>query len=187
MVYRALHEVAHRRCEVALPVFKLQVETVATAFFDRVEDAARAHDALLGAGVEPWDITLAANQTPAHKDLTISARTKAPEGAVSGAALGVGLGVLAGAFTVTGMALLPGVGWVAGPLVGALAGAAVGGTAGGLLGALVGATVPEHEARVVEDAAREGGALIAVHVTDATSERVREVLCAHGGRALGWW
>jgi hypothetical protein len=160
------------------------VEKIVTAFFDRTAAANRAYAEIQAAGVDSQNITVAANQTLARRDLAMTEHTKAPEGGVTGAAVGAGVGALAGAFALAGSLLLPGIGWIAGPLVGALAGAGAGGVAGGLVGALVGAGMPEHEARVVEDTVRQGGVVIAVHVVPAQVGRVREIMKANGGRAL---
>jgi hypothetical protein len=161
-----------------------QEEKVVTAFFDRPDLANRAFLELKAAGIDPAKITILASHEGAKKDLAITEHTKAPEGGAAGAAVGAGVGAIAGALTIAGSILLPGIGWVAGPLVGALVGAGAGTVAGGLVGALVGAGVPEHEARVVEDALKQGGVVIAVHATRRHLDQIREVLKHNSGRAL---
>lgn len=159
-------------------------EKIVTAFFDRADTANRAYLELKASGIDPKKITVLANHNLARKDLAITEHTKAPEGAAGGAALGAGVGALAGALTVAGSLLIPGIGWIAGPLVGALVGAGAGSVTGGIVGALVGAGLPEHEAKVVEDSLREGGVVIAVHATARHTDMIRRVLKTNGGHAL---
>jgi hypothetical protein len=159
-------------------------EKIVTAFFDRADLANRAYLDLQNIGIEARSLTVAANESMARRDLAITEHTKAPEGGLAGAAVGASVGAIAGALAIAGSVLLPGIGWIAGPLVGALAGAGAGGAAGGLVGALVGAGMPEHEARVVEDALRQGGVVIAVHCQPDQVARVRDILKTNGGRSL---
>ncbi len=159
-------------------------EKIVTAYFDRADTANRAYLELKAAGIDPARITVLANQNLARKDLAITEHSKAPEGAAGGAALGAGVGAIAGALTVAGSLLIPGIGWIAGPLVGALVGAGAGTVTGGLVGALVGAGMPEHEARVVQDSLRQGGVVLAVHATRPNVDNIRRVLRDNGGRAL---
>jgi hypothetical protein len=159
-------------------------EKIVTAFFGRADTANRAYLELKSAGIDPSKITVLANHNLARKDLAITEHTKAPEGAAAGAGLGAGVGAIAGALTVAGSLLIPGIGWIAGPLVGALVGAGAGTVTGGLVGALVGSGLPEHEARVVEDSLRQGGVVIAVHATSRHLDNIRRILRANGGHAL---
>lgn len=159
-------------------------EKIITAFFDRADTANRAYLELKAAGIDPSKITVLANHQLARKDLAITEHTKAPEGAASGAAVGAGVGALVGALTVAGSLLIPGIGWIAGPLVGALVGAGAGTVTGGIVGALVGAGLPEHEAKVVEDSLRQGGVVLAIHATSRHTDMIRRVLKTNGGRAL---
>ncbi len=167
-------------------------ERVVTAFFDRPEAANRAYLQLEAAGIDAKKISVLASRDVAERDLAMveaAERTKAPEGAASGAAIGAGVGALAGALTIAGAIAIPGIGWVAGPLVGALfgagAGSVAGGMVGGMVGGLVGAGIPEHEARVVEDAIRRGGVVLAVHATERHVRSIRHVLEKNGGRLDG--
>lgn len=159
-------------------------EHVVTAFFDRAEAANRAYLQLEAAGIDAKKISVLASRAVAERDLAIAEKTKAPEGAASGAAIGAGVGALAGALTVAGAVAIPGIGWVAGPLVGALFGAGAGSVAGGVVGALVGSGIPEHEARVVEDAIRRGGVVLAVHATERHVASIKHVLERNGGRSI---
>lgn len=159
-------------------------EKIVTAFFDLPQAANSAYMDLTAAGFESRGISVAANEQVGRRDLALTAQTKTPEGAATGAATGAAVGAIAGALAVAGSVLLPGIGWIAGPIVGALAGAGVGGTAGGLVGALVGAGLPEHEAKVVEDSVRQGGVVLAVHASPSRANLVRDILKNHGGRAI---
>jgi hypothetical protein len=159
-------------------------EKIVTAFFDRADTANRAYLELKAAGIDPARITVLANHNVARKDLAITEASKAPEGAAGGAALGAGVGAIAGALTVAGSLLIPGIGWIAGPLVGALVGAGAGTVTGGIVGALVGAGMPEHEAKVVEDSLRQGGVVLAVHATARHVDNIRRLLRSNGGEAL---
>ena len=157
-------------------------EHVVTAFFDRPETANRAYLQLEAAGIDAKKISVLASRAVAERDLAMEAKTKIPEGAAAVSAIGAGVGALAGALTVGGAVAIPGVGWIAGPLVGALFGAGAGSVAGGVVGGLVGAGIPEHEARVVEDAIRRGGVVLAVHATERHLRSIRHVLEKNGGR-----
>ena len=159
-------------------------EKIVTAWFDHPDTANRAYLELVSSGIAREKITVLANQSVAKKDLALTEQTKTPEGAASGAAVGAGVGALAGALAVAGSLLIPGIGWIAGPLVGALAGAGAGSVTGGLVGALVGAGFPEHEAKVVEDTLRQGGVVIAVHATTRHIDTIKQLLKRNGGRAL---
>lgn len=159
-------------------------ERIVTAWFDRADTANRAYLDLKASGIAAEKITIFASQNLARKDLALTEHTKTPEGAAGGATLGAGVGALVGALTVAGSILVPGIGWIAGPLVGALAGAGAGSVTGGIIGALVGAGFPEHEAKVVEDTLRQGGVVIAVHATGRHVDSIRKLLKNNGGRAL---
>ncbi|MGZ3423288.1 MAG: hypothetical protein ACXWUG_14240 [Polyangiales bacterium] len=155
-----------------------------TAWFDRADTANRALIDLKAAGIDANRITVMASQTVARHDVALTEHTKAPEGGAAGAAVGAGVGALAGALALAGSLLIPGIGWIAGPLVGALVGAGAGGVTGGLVGALAGAGMPEHEAKVVEDTLRQGGVVIAVHATDRHVKDIGRILKDNGGRSL---
>lgn len=93
--------------------------------------------------------------------------TKAPEGAVTGAAAGGLLGGAAGLLAGIGALAIPGVGPLiaAGPLLAALSGAAAGASVGGIAGGLIGLGIPELEAKRYENRISEGNILISVHAT----------------------
>jgi hypothetical protein len=117
------------------------------------------------------------------KDVVTINSTKAPEGALTGAA-GLGLlGAVGGFLVGVGALAIPGAGpfLAAGPIMTALSSAAVAATVGGLAGGLIGLGVPEYEAKAYDANLRQGKTLIAVHCVDAASaRRAREVLTKVG-------
>lgn len=103
------------------------------------------------------------------RDFAHEHHTKAPEGAVTGGAAGLGVGAAIGWLAGIGALAIPGLGAfiAAGPIMAALSGAAVGSAAGGLLGGLIGMGMPEYEARRYDAKIRDGNVLISVHVETA--------------------
>ena len=103
------------------------------------------------------------------KDFAHEHNTKAPEGATTGGAAGLGVGAALGWLAGIGALAIPGVGpfIAAGPIMAALGGAAVGTAAGGLVGGLIGMGIPEFEAKRYDAKIREGNILISVHTEDS--------------------
>src|SRR5580704_4212602 len=128
-----------------------------------------AVDALKVAEFRNTDISVLFPEGSGTKDFAHEKNTKAPEGTVTGAVLGGGLGWLVG----IGALVIPGLGpfIAAGPIMAALAGAGVGGAVGGLTGALIGMGIPEYEAKRYEGRVKDGGILLSVHSN--TSEEVK--------------
>jgi hypothetical protein len=120
------------------------------------------------------DISVLFPDKSGTKDFAHEQHTKAPEGATTGGAVGLGIGAVLGWLAGIGSLAIPGVGpfIAAGPIMGALGGAAVGGATGGIVGALVGMGIPEYEAKRYEGKVRGGNILISVH-TDNANERAR--------------
>jgi uncharacterized membrane protein len=129
---------------------------------------------LTSAGFGTNDISVLMSDTDSTKEFSHEYHTKAPEGAIGGAAAGGLLGGTFGLLLGLGALAIPGVGVfvAAGPIFAALAGAAAGATAGGVTGALVGLGVPEIEAKVYASRLNDGHLLMAVH-TDNAQERER--------------
>jgi len=157
--------------------------------FDDFNQAQRAVQDLEQLGIARNDISLVANNSGGQYDqytdtarvydnTTNAVSADAGIGAVTGAVLGGGLGVLAG----LGMLAIPGFGPViaAGWLVATLTGVGIGAAAGGLLGALVGAGVPHEEAQLYNEGVRRGGTLIAVKTADDMADRAADVLNRFG-------
>lgn len=144
-------------------------------------------DRLKTAGFTRNDISVLMPNQSGTKEFAIDNQTKSPEGAVTGvgtgAALGGGLGWLAG----IGALAIPGLGPLiaAGPIMAALTGAAVGGTLGGITGALIGLGIPEYEAKRYEGKVKGGQALISVHSEDsAETERAKKIFEAAGAEDI---
>ena len=125
-------------------------------------------DDLKASGFSSDDISALFPDKEGTRDFAHEQKTKAPEGAATGAGvgglLGGGLGWLAG----IGALAIPGVGPLiaAGPIMGLLSGMAVGAAGGGLTGALVGYGIPELEAKQYEGKVKGGNILLSVHTED---------------------
>ena len=80
------------------------------------------------------------------------------------------------AFAAIGTSILiPGIGWVAGPIAAALAGGGAGAVTGGLIGGLIGFGIPESNARAYEEALRDGGIAIGVTPHNSTdASKIKE-------------
>jgi hypothetical protein len=138
-------------------------------FRDRV-NAQTAYDRLINRGytnseinVLMSDTTRAAYHAGDHTEGKHDPRTHIAEGAATGGMIGTAFGATLAAVITTGTAIaIPGVGWIAGPIIAALAGAGAGALTGGLVGAMVGLGIPESNALAYEDALREGGVVIGV-------------------------
>jgi hypothetical protein len=123
---------------------------------------------LRAAGFRNNDISALLPDKRTNRDFAHEHHTKAPEGAATGGAAGLGVGAALGWLAGIGALAIPGVGpfIAAGPIMAALGGAAVGSAAGGLIGALVGMGIPEFEAKRYDAKIREGNILISVHTDD---------------------
>jgi hypothetical protein len=146
-----------------------------TALFKTREDADSAYEWLLKNGYTSDDIHLLMSEETRRQyhytEPSEPATTDedAVAGLETGAVFGSGLGATLGAVAGVGAAvIIPGLGLaVAGPLAASLAGA--GGLLGVVLGALFGSSLPEEDARELEQQIREGSILISVHPHDAES------------------
>ena len=105
----------------------------------------------------------------------------AAEGAVTGGAIGGGLGAIVAGLMATGsIAAVVGTGGaavplVAGPLAAALTGLGAGAAAGGIVGALVGAGIPKEKAVEYNEGLDRGGILLGVNARPENRDRVRDV------------
>jgi len=140
-------------------------------------------DELRFAGFMNNDISALLPDKRTTKDFAHEHNTKAPEGAATGGAAGLGVGAAVGWLAGIGALAIPGVGpfIAAGPIMAALGGAAVGGAAGGLIGALVGIGIPEFEAKRYEGKIREGNILISVHTEDGKQRDVAKEIFKRNG------
>ena len=100
------------------------------------------------------------------------------DGAMTGGAIGVIGGLLAGA----GALAIPGVGPIvaAGPIAAGLSGAAAGGIAGGLIDL----GIPEEKGRDYEEEVRQGNILTIVHSDENTVQDVANIFRRHGARRV---
>src|SRR6185295_650825 len=144
--------------------------------------ATRIVDDLKSAGVSNNDISALFPDKKGTRDFAHEQKTKAPEGAATGAGAGGLLGGTLGWLAGIGALAIPGVGPLiaAGPIMGMLGGAAVGAATGGLTGALVGYGIPELEAKQYEGKIRSGNILLSVHTDDSQQvTRVKEIFKRH--------
>lgn len=151
---------------------------IITAVFDTRAAADSAIYKLEHAGFTEKEITLLVSEDTRGKHFGIEANSKASEGAATGAAIGGLAGAIGLALASAGTLLIPGLNLVvSGSLIGGLVGLGAGAATGGLIGALVGLGIPEHEAKLYEEAVRKGGILIAVESKDdASTQRIKDIL-----------
>ncbi|MFN7112770.1 MAG: hypothetical protein ACK4PK_00235 [Alphaproteobacteria bacterium] len=151
---------------------------VITAVFDTRAAADSAIYKLEHAGYSEKEITLLISEDTRGKHFGIETGSKAGDGAATGAAIGGLTGAIGLALASAGTLLIPGLNLVvSGVLIGGLVGLGAGAATGGLIGALIGQGIPEHEAKLYEEAVRKGGILIAVESKDdAGTQRVKDIL-----------
>lgn len=143
--------------------------------------AEKAAEDLILAGFSRDDISLLMTDTTRGREFGVREATKAPEGAVTGTAVGGILGAIAGGLVAAGTLVVPGLSLVAaGPLVAALAGLGAGAAAGGLTGALIGLGIPEHEAKFLNKEIEQGGILLGVYAHGDRIKQAKEILEAAG-------
>lgn len=153
------------------------------ALFDTFSDAQGVVRELESAGFSPDHISMIAqSNAPRAEDGSATA---------TGAAIGAGLGLLAGLAAVT----VPGVGIVlaVGPII---ASGILGAVAGGLIGSLVDSGVPQDQAAYYAEGIRRGGTLVVVAANDDQVAQVVQTMNRHNAidldqrvadwRAAGW-
>jgi len=142
-----------------------------TAIFRNRANAQAAYDMLRARGYSDSEINVLmsdktrAEYLAAHTDTAgkVKPGTMAVEGLRVGGAVGTAVGASVAAIAAIGtMALIPGIGWIAGPLAAAFAGGGAGAVAGGVIGVLVGMGIPEDNAEAYHEALREGGVVLGV-------------------------
>jgi len=121
------------------------------------------------AGIHQADISLVSHaadqQSEADEDVV-------GEDVTVGGEIGAGLGAASGLLAGLGIVAIPGFGavvaggWLIATAVGALAGAGIGAAAGSFVGTLTQAGVAEHDAHVIAESVRRGGAVVSVRVDD---------------------
>lgn len=166
--------------------------------FDDIQSAQRAANELVNAGITRDQISVVAgNESGRYSDYIsgsgeIGKNTGSKAGA--GAAIGGGLGLLAGLAALA----IPGFGPVIamGPIATALTGAGIGAATGGLIGGLKDSGVPEHHAEYYAEGVRRGGVLVTVRTSDDLADKAADILDAAGAadvdersaqwRSSGW-
>jgi hypothetical protein len=155
--------------------------------FRNPDTAAKAVGALLDHGVEASSISVLVKDAPAswgngmtpgeqiehqaNSGITVTTGRDAAHGSAKGAAIGLGIGVLAAlaAVTVPGFGLVLGGGALATALGGTVATTAAGAVAGATIGYLKDQGVDEITARAFHDQWEQGGALVSVVASDKVS------------------
>ncbi len=134
-----------------------------TGVFRNHRDARQVYGRLLARGYRSDEISLLMSEgtrerysEDAHGH-TEEAGSSAAEGAGGGGAVGT--------------AVVPGVGFVAGPILAALAGGGAGAVTGGVLDGLLGLGIAEPNARAYEDVMKNGGVMVGVVPHDAADAR----------------
>jgi len=163
---------------------------MAKAVLGTVQSRAQAElvvDRLKRGGFLATNISVLLADAEGAREFAVDNKTKAPEGAATGAGTGAviggGLGWLAG----IGAIAIPGLGPLiaAGPIMAALTGAAVGGALGGVTGTLVGLGIPEYEAKRYEGKIKGGRALIAVHAENSDeAKRAKDIFESVGAEDI---
>jgi len=144
-------------------------------------------DRLRASGFRAEDISLLLPDNISNKDMKVEGNSKAPEGAVTGGALGAATGGVLGWLVGIGTLAIPGVGpfIAAGPIMAALAGMGAGATLGSVSGALIGAGLPEYEAKRYEGRVKAGGVLISIHCDNSDwTKRAKETLESLGAEDI---
>ena len=149
--------------------------------------ASRIVDDLKSAGFSNNDVSALFPDKEGTRDFAHEKKTKAPEGAATGAGAGGLLGGTLGWLAGIGALAIPGVGPLiaAGPILGLLSGAAVGAATGGLAGALIGYGIPELEAKRYEGKVKGGNILLSVHADDGDEvSRAKKIFQKHGAEDI---
>jgi hypothetical protein len=141
-----------------------KIQTI-TGLFDTYEHARNAAHLLDEAGIHKADVSLISASGEQEDD-------PVGDDATVGGEIGAGLGAAGGLLAGLGIVALPGFGpvvasgWLVATAIGALAGAGIGAATGGFVGTLVEAGLDEHDAHVVAESVRRGGAVVSARVDD---------------------
>jgi len=159
------------------------MKTVA-AVFPSFSEAEHVAQHLTNLGVDHDDINIIAGNDASQHDSVLKRSEKEHEStaaaAASSASFGGGVGIVA---TLIALAI-PGVGPIiaGGAMATILTGMGVGAAAGGLIGAFSSMGISHDDAKLYEDAIREGGVFVSVHVNDPLEPEVMRVMKEHGAR-----
>lgn len=135
-------------------------------------------DRLKTANFSNNDISVLFPDKGTSHDFAHEKHTKAPEGAVVGAATVGLMGGALGWIVGIGALAIPGIGpfIAAGPIVAALSGLGIGAAIGGISGGLIGLGIPELEAKRYEGKVKDGNILIAVHTENSKEiDRAKDI------------
>ena len=134
--------------------------SIFTRAYETYPQADETVRALQSAGVDPADISLVANRLTSEPYYKHTEAEAVATDAGIGAAVGGGLGLIAGlaGLAIPGVGPVVAAGWLVTTVVGAIAGTAT----GGFVGALTEAGVSEADAHVYAEAVRRGGTLLTV-------------------------
>jgi hypothetical protein len=146
-----------------------------------------AVDVLHRAGYRATDTSVLSSENQGSKDFAIEQRTKALEGAATGAAAGAvvcaALAWFVSIQTVPIDVLGPLV--ASGPVLAALAGAGAGGALGWIVGLLAGLRLPEYVVKRYAGRIRRGGILLSVHCdSQEWCDRAKKTLKNTGARNI---
>jgi hypothetical protein len=146
-----------------------------------------AVDVLHRAGYRATDTSVLSSENQGSKDFAIEQRTKALEGAATGAAAGAvvcaPLAWFVSIQTVPIDVLGPLV--ASGPVLAALAGAGAGGALGWIVGLLAGLRLPEYVVKRYAGRIRRGGILLSVHCdSQEWCDRAKKTLKNTGARNI---
>lgn len=158
-----------------------------TRLFDDYSDAQQALRELEQRGIAHEDLSIMASNADERHGAVAgnddAVETDLGRGAVGGAIVGGGAGLLAG----LGMLAIPGVGpivaagWLAATAVGAGVGAAGGATVGGIVGALRESGHSEEEAHIYSEGLRRGGTVLSAKVDRDRVAEVEDIFRRHHG------
>ncbi len=157
-----------------------QYNVVAT--FDNSRKAEAVLDRLLARGIGTDEVTVLVADRARGRHFAIDAKHKFPEGAAVGGLIGAVIGALvAGISAAVGVAI-PGLEAItAGIVIASLAGAGAGGLLGWLIGGLAGLGFDQHEAKLVEDEAKDGHIVVGVRADTEAKADVAEQVFEQGG------
>ncbi len=179
-------------------------DRIASAVFDRREDAERALSELRSAGIREDAISIVGRSDETGTDttgfrdstgrdttgsITDDTNEEAKGDVVKSAAIGTGAGALLGiaALAIPGVGPLVAAGAIAGSAIptGAAIGAGAGMAAGSIAGLLSDHGVDEEDSRYFEDRINQGGYFVAVHADQAGGSfgQAREILTRNGGHS----
>lgn len=167
---------------------------VTAVFRDRV-DWETVYEWLRDRGYNPNEINVLMSENTRNTYLTTHTEGEAHEGtkAATGMATGGAVGTVTGAAIAAVLAIgttlfIPPLGlFIAGPIAAAFAGAGAGAVAGGVLGGLIGLGVPEPNAKIYQEALRDGGVVVGVAPhTHEEATAIENCFTANHGENIAW-